>query len=61
MRDVAAGEAPLREWNDALSYLTGEGPAASPEEARARLIGRLAPEGTSPAGSAKKRARADVP
>ena len=54
LRGVAAGEAPL-------GYLTGEGPAASPEEARAWLIGRLAPEGTSPAGSAKKRARADVP
>lgn len=48
LRDVAAGEALLREWNDALSYLTGEGPAASPEEARARLIGRLAPEGRLP-------------
>lgn len=29
--------APLREWNDAAAYLTGCGPADSPEQAKAAL------------------------
>lgn len=34
--------APLKEWNDALQYLTGAPPEATASAARARLIALLA-------------------
>ena len=39
---VSADAVPLREWNDALEYLTGRPPEQTAEEARARLSDCLA-------------------
>lgn len=39
---VSADAVSLREWNDALEYLTGRPPEQTAEEARARLSGCLA-------------------
>ncbi|MBU5627654.1 hypothetical protein KQI82_12120 [Oscillibacter sp. MSJ-2] len=38
LEGVAAEAAPLREWNDALAYLSRERPRETAEAARARLI-----------------------
>lgn len=40
---LEAEQAPLREWNDALSYLSGCGPQLTSEQARAELLASLAP------------------
>ena len=39
---VSADAVSLREWNDALEYLTGQSPEQTAEEARARLSDCLA-------------------
>ena len=39
---VSADAVSLREWSDALEYLTGRPPEQTAEEARARLSGCLA-------------------
>ena len=41
LRDVAAWEAPLREWNDALDYLTGAPPENTAQAAKERLVSLL--------------------
>ena len=38
LEGLAAESAPLREWNDALAYLSKEQPQGTSEAARARLI-----------------------
>lgn len=42
LADIPAGAAGLREWNDALVYLSGEPPESTAADARARLLERLA-------------------
>ena len=41
LADIPAGAAGLREWNDALAYLTGEPPQSTADAARALLVERL--------------------
>lgn len=41
LRRIPAEAAGLREWNDALAYLTGEPPAETAERARERLLAVL--------------------
>ena len=41
LADIPAGAAGLREWNDALAYLSGEPPEPTAADARARLLERL--------------------
>ncbi len=41
LRDIPAGEMPLRDWNAAINYLSQGPPAQDPETAKARLIAAL--------------------
>lgn len=41
LKKVPVREADLHDWNDALNYLTGDGPRASAEDAKAALIAGL--------------------
>ena len=46
---IPTGDVSLREWNDALSYLTGGLPAHSSQEAKRRLVAGLSQD--TPAGT----------
>ncbi len=41
LRDIPAGEMPLRDWNAAINYLSQGPPADEVETAKARLIAAL--------------------
>lgn len=41
VRGIAPGEAPQTEWNDALTYLTGQDPLQDADAARAALLAAL--------------------
>ncbi len=41
VRGIAPGDAPQTEWNDALTYLTGQDPLADDDAARTALLAAL--------------------
>lgn len=43
LEEIAPGCESLKNWNDALCYLAGELPAATCEEAKAKLMAALLP------------------
>ena len=43
VRGIAPGEAPQTEWNDALTYLTGQDPLQDADAARAALLAAMEP------------------